>query len=181
MTRRTLAMIAVLSLASPCFAGKDRDFQTVVNAIETQYGVHHMHIPLLGFASFCVRMTGGPGFKLAVFEHVRSANAISPQSLADSMDAAIGNPWHPLVRVRDHGQLTLIYTNPDDKKLSVLIVCLDGEDATVVQTKVKASQIRKWMRDPDDAAEFRTDSSSPATPHAADPALLAVFPGSASD
>jgi hypothetical protein len=163
--RRTMAALAIAAVfvpALPCFAGSDGDFHAVVASIERQYGVRHTHIPLLGFATFCVRFAGVPGLKIAVFEHVRDANGISADSLEDSMDAAIGNSWRPLVRVRDRGELTLIYTNPSDKTLKVLVVCFDGDDATVVQTKVTASQIRKWMRDPDDAEHARSEAINAA-------------------
>jgi len=153
--RNTLAALALLLLAVPCFAGKDRDFHAVVTAIETQYGVRHVHIPLLGFATFCVRIAGVPGVKLAVFENVRGATGMSPDSLEDSMQAAIGATWHPLVRVRENDQLTLIFTNADSKKLKALIVCLDRNDATVIETKLSVSQIQRWMHDPDEARDLR--------------------------
>jgi hypothetical protein len=153
--RGNIAVVVLLFAAMPCFAGKDRNFHAVVTAMETQYGVRHVHIPLLGFANFCARVAGAPGFKIAVFEHVRGATGMSPDSLADSMQAAIGTDWHPLVRVREKGEFTIIFANADSKKLRALIVCLDDEDATVVETKVKVSQIQKWMRDPEDARDLR--------------------------
>ena len=158
MIRRTIAALALLFLASPCFGGMDQDFHAIVTAIETQYGVRHTHIPLLGFATFCVRIAGVPGLKLAVFEHVRGANGMSPDSLADSMQAAVGTDWHPLVRVREKGEFTLIFANADSKKLKALIVCLDGDDATVVEAKVNVSQIRKWTRNPEGARDLSENS-----------------------
>jgi len=159
--RRTIAplcvvvALAVLSASIPCFAGKDRDFHAVVSAIEAQYGVHHARIPLLGFATFCGRIAGAPGLKIAVFENVQGANGMSPDSLAESMQAAIWPEWQPLVRVREKGEFTIIFTNADEKKLKALIVCLDGDDATLLETKIKVSQIKKWMRDPQDARDLR--------------------------
>jgi hypothetical protein len=165
MIRRTtaaIAALATLSLPIPCLAGKDRDFHAVVTAIETQYGVKHTHIPLLGFATFCVRVAGAPGVKIAVFEPASGANAMSPDSLADTMQAAIGPGWHPFVRVREKGQFTIVFTNADEKQLKALIVCLDGEGATVVETGVKVSQLQKWLHDPEDARELGDESSTAA-------------------
>jgi hypothetical protein len=157
-----LAVCAVLILAIPCLGGNDQEFHAVVSAIETQYGVRHMHIPLLGFATFCLRVAGTPGtagLEIAVFQNIRRSNEISSESLEQSIQAAVGDRWKPLVRVRsrDDGELTMVYTNPDDKQLKVLVVAIQGEDATVVQAKVKASQIRKWMREPEDAAHMSGD------------------------
>lgn len=154
-----LAVFAVLLLAMPCLAGNDQDFRAVVSAIETQYGVHHMRIPMLGFATFCLRVAGTPGMaglKIAVFQDIRRGDQITAESLEQSIESAIGGHWRPLVRVRSRndGELTMIYANPNDKELKVLIVSLERDDATVVQAHVKASQIRKWMNDPDDAGDL---------------------------
>ena len=161
MIRRPVAAIAAFAMVSapiPCFAGKDRDFRALVAAIETQYGVHHMHIPLLGLATFCVRLAGAPGVKIAVFENAGYATGMSPDSLADTMQTAVGPAWHPRVRVREKGEFTIIFTNADDKKLKALIVCLDGQDATVIETDIKVSQLQKWMHDPEDAGDLRENA-----------------------
>jgi hypothetical protein len=158
------ALCGVLILAIPCPGGSDQEFHAVVTAIETQYGVHHMRIPMLGFATFCLRIAGTPGaagLKIAVFEDIRRGNEISSESLEQSIEAAVGERWKPLVRVRarDDGELTMVYTNPDDKELKVLVVAIQEDQATVVQAKVKASQIRRWMRDPEDAADLYGESN----------------------
>ncbi len=44
---KSLRVIALVLCASNLFAA-DRGFNEVVNAIETTYGVRHMHIPLPG-------------------------------------------------------------------------------------------------------------------------------------
>jgi hypothetical protein len=158
----TVCVVCAL-LAIPCCADNDSDFQAVVRAIEAQYGVHHMRIPMLGFATLCLRVAGTPGaagLKLAVFENVRSKE-ISSASLEQAIQTAVGDRWKPLVRVRsrDEGELTMVYTNPADKEVRVLIVAVDGNNATVVQTKVKASQIEKWIHDPEDATHIHDGDS----------------------
>ncbi len=53
---KSLRVIALVLCASNLFAA-DRGFNEVVNAIETTYGVRHMHIPLLALPCFlCVPM-----------------------------------------------------------------------------------------------------------------------------
>ena len=162
MSRRALALVFVIALAVPCFGGNDAEFHAVVKTIETQYGVHHMRIPLLGFATFCLKIAGTPGtsgLKLAVFDHLPQPTGASFEAFEQSLEAAIGETWRPLVRVKskDGSELTMVYTNPSDKELKVLIVCLEPNDATVVQAKVTAAQIRKWIQHPEDAADRDVD------------------------
>ncbi len=155
MIRRALAVLFAITLAVPCFGGNDAEFHAVVKTIETQYGVHHMRIPFLGFATVCLkiaRIPGASGLKLAVFNHLPQDSGMSEEALQESIEASIGNTWRPLVRVRsnDDNNLTMVYANPSDKELRVLVVYIDPNAATVVQTKVKASQIRKWIQQPDE-------------------------------
>jgi hypothetical protein len=164
VTRRVLVVCAVLVLAVPCLAGNDREFDALVKTIETQYGVRHTRIPLLGFATFCLRVAGTPGaagLKIAVFNDALNSNTVSADAFEQSVATAIGNGWHPLVRARsrDDGSVTMIYTNPDAKELQVLVVTLGGNDATIVQTKLKTSQIWKWIREPQDAVDRNDDPS----------------------
>ena len=73
MNHRGLELLLVVALAIPCFAG-DREFKSVVSAIETQYGTRQTHIPFLGLATLCLRAAktpGASGFKLAVFQHLK--------------------------------------------------------------------------------------------------------------
>jgi len=155
VSRRALAAVFAITLAVPCFGGNDAEFHAVVKTIETQYRVHHMRIPFLGFATVCLkiaRIPGASGLKLAVFNHLPQDSGMSEEALQESIEASIGNTWRPLVRVRsnDDNNLTMVYANPSDKELRVLVVYIDPNAATVVQTKVKASQIRKWIRQPDE-------------------------------
>ena len=154
MTRRALIAMLVLIFAVPCFGGGDPEFHAVVRTIETQYGVHHMRIPF-GLATFCLKVAQVPctsGLKIAVFDHLLRANGISNEALQESIESAVGNAWRPLVRVRsnDGNQLTLVYANPSAKDVHALIICIDADNATVVQAKVSVAQIRKWMDKPDE-------------------------------
>jgi hypothetical protein len=152
--RRALISLFVLIFAVPCFGGGDPEFHAAVRTIEAQYGVHHMHIPF-GLATFCLKVAQVPcmsGLKIAVFDHLSRANGISYDSFEESLESAVGTAWRPLVRVRsnDENQLTLVYANPSDKEMRTLIICLQPDNATVVQAKVSVAQIRKWIEKPDE-------------------------------
>ncbi|MGH9736077.1 MAG: hypothetical protein ACRD8A_15980 [Candidatus Acidiferrales bacterium] len=158
MTRRFIAVCAVLLLAAPCFARKDDPFHALVKAIETQYGVHYTRIPFLGLATFCMhvaKVPGAAGLKIAVFEDLPDTDVASNASFQESVEKIIGSDWHPLVRARsrDDGNVTMIYTNPDQQELRLLIVSVDGTEATVVQTKLKKAQVWKWVSHPQEAVE----------------------------
>jgi hypothetical protein len=155
VSRRALALVFAIAVAVPCFGGNDAEFHAIVRTIETQYGVHHMRIPFLGFATVCLkvaRIPGASGLKLAVFDHLPKESGISDEALQESIEATIGNTWRPVVRVRsnDDNNLTMVYANPSDKEMRVLVVYIDANAATVVQTNLKASQIRKWIHQPDE-------------------------------
>jgi hypothetical protein len=153
MKPRALILLLAIGLAAPCFGGGDPEFHAVVKTIELQYGVHHMHIPF-GLATFCLKVAQVPcasGLKIAVFDHLSRANGISNDAIEQSLESSVGDAWHPLVRVRDReNQLTLVYANASQKEVHALIICLQQDTATVVQAKVTAAQIRKWIEKPDE-------------------------------
>jgi hypothetical protein len=154
MKRRALVLVIAVVAAAPCFGGGDAEFHAVVKAIEAQYGVHHLHIPF-GLATFCLKVAqvpGASGLKIAVFDDLPRAQGITDETFEASVESSLAGAWHPLVRVRskDDNQLTLIYANPSDKEIRALIVVLQPDSATVVQAKVKAAQIRKWIEEPDE-------------------------------
>jgi hypothetical protein len=154
MKPRTMILLLAIALAAPCFGGGDPEFHAVVKTIEMQYGVHHMHIPF-GLATFCLKIAqvpGASGLKIAVFDHLSRVNGMSHDTIEQSVESSVRDTWHPLVRVRsnDENQLTLVYTNASEKELHALIVCLQPDTAVVMQAKVTAAQIRKWIEKPDE-------------------------------
>ena len=157
MSRRALDILLVVALAAPCFAN-DREFKSVVNTMETQYGVHQMHIPLLGFATFCLKMAGTPGasgLKLAVFQHMPRPRGSSDQEFEEKVTASLGPSWQRFVRVRsrEDNQFTIIYTNGGEKDVEMMIVAIQPDNATVVQVKLKASDLKRWIDDPEGMAQ----------------------------
>ncbi|HTU33273.1 MAG TPA: hypothetical protein VMF66_05680 [Candidatus Acidoferrum sp.] len=167
MTRRLVALCAVLVFAAPCFARKDNQFQALVKAIESEYGVHHTRIPFLGLATFCMRVgkvPGATGLKVAVFENLPNSDVAANGAFQESVEKIMGSAWHPMVkaRSRDDSSLTMIYTNPNPGELRLLIVSIDGSEATVVRTNLQKAQIYRWVSHPEDAVERNGDSSADA-------------------
>lgn len=163
MSRRAIDILLVVALAIPCFAG-DREFNSVVSAVEAQYGVHKMHIPMLGFATFCLKVAGTPGasgLKIAVFQHMPRPRGSSDLEFEQRVSSSLGPVWRPFVRVRSHegGGFTIVYTNASEKDLTLMIVSLQSEDATVVQAKVKSSDLKRWIDDPEGMADHDDHST----------------------
>ena len=88
--------------------------------------------------------------KLAVFEHLDLPPDASTGEIERKINSAMGGGWHPLVRVkaRDEGQFTLIYANTDEKKMKMMVIVLQPDNATVVQVTLKESDVKKWIKDP---------------------------------
>lgn len=156
MKRYALAVFLASAalLAAPSFGGGDPEFHAVAKTIEMQYGVHHMRIPF-GLVTFCLKVgqvPGASGLKIAVFDHLQRPSGTSTEAFEESVESSMGKAWSPLVRVRSNNdnELTLVYANPSQKEVRALIVCIEANQATVVQAKVTASQIRKWIEEPDE-------------------------------
>lgn len=148
-------LILILCASSTAFAG-DRTFQGVVNSIEATYGVHHMHLPLIGVALFIARPAGAHGLKLAVFEGFRSPN--DPDDIRRVVETSLGPGWYPFVRVHSKGEpdgeTTLIYTNPSESgKMRMLIVAVESSEATLVQVELRDRAIEKWLKEPGEQAD----------------------------
>jgi len=157
VSRRALDLLLVVALAIPCFAG-DREFNSVVSTVETQYGVHKMHVPLLGFATFCLKMAGTPGtsdMKIAVFQHMPRPRGSSDLEFEQRVTSSLGPEWQRFVRVRtqENNGFTIIYTNAGEKDIKMMIVTLQPDDATVVQVKLKSSDLKRWIDDPEGMAD----------------------------
>ena len=149
---KSLRVIALVLCASNLFAA-DRGFNEVVNAIETTYGVRHMHIPLLGAALFFVRPEGIRCRKLAVFENF---HAVDSADVSRIIEDGLGPDWHAFVRVQSkgtNGETTLIYANPSGHKMRMMVVSLESSEATVVEVNIPDHSISKWLKEPGEEAE----------------------------
>ncbi len=151
------ALLVLIFASTLAFAG-DSEFRVVVHAIESQYGVRHTHIPLLGVALFFAHPEGVSSLKLAVFEDFNGPTAIADVSRL--VERSLGPEWYPFVRVRskDNDEATLIYASPSGGKLRMMIVNLESSEATVVELKLSEHGIKRWLEDPKDNAEESSHS-----------------------
>jgi hypothetical protein len=155
MTRkRPLTVFAALLLAfvfaAPTTARAD-EFDAVVRSVREACGGKRVRIPFLGLASFAtklVRPAGVKSFKLAVFEDLTRAGDVS--GLGAAIGQSLGPEWRALVRVRSGrgAEQTYVYVRDAGDNLKLMIVTLDGEQATVIRAKVNPEALARFAREP---------------------------------
>ena len=157
MRARMLAAALMALMASGAAFGGDAEFDRIVKAIESHYGTRPLHIPFLGVASFFVKVArpeGASGFKLAVFEDLKSAADPGEWRERDRfMDTLSGSNLHPLVRVhsRRNGEATYIFMGPASTSTRVLIATFERNEATVIEVKANIETLLKSLQEPEHA------------------------------
>lgn len=158
MTTRVLAgLLLAAGAGSTLSAGGGAEFDRIVKAIESHYGAEPLHIPFMGLASFVVSVAhpeGAKGFKLAIFEDLKSsADAREWRERDHFMDTVSGPNLHPLVRVhsRRSGEATYIFMDPESKSARILIATFERNEATVIEVKADIDELLKSLEEPDHA------------------------------
>jgi len=144
------ALLLVLMLSAPATARAD-DFDAVVKNVRAACGGKKVRIPFLGLAGFAtklVRPAGVKSFKLAVFEDVTWAGDLP--GLGAAIGQSLGPEWRPLVRIRNgrRAEQTHVYIREAGDNLKLMIVTLDGQQATVIRAKVNPEALARFARDP---------------------------------
>ena len=148
---RALIVLSLIALFNSPAQAKGDDFDAVVREVRTACGGKKVRIPFLGLASFTTRLVrpaGVKSFKLAVFEDLTRAGDVS--GLGAAIGQTLGPGWRPLVRVRsghDAGQ-THVYVRDAGNDLQLMIVMLDGDQATVIRAKVSPEALARFAREP---------------------------------
>ena len=146
----------VLCLAVSAHAS---DMKRVVRVVETNLGVHHTHIPMLGAALFIGKVVTGfqmPGVKLAIFEDA-DLSAKSPEELEHAVLNALGKEWNPIVKsTTSHGSVqNWIFVREDGKKLHMFIATAEHNELSLIEVKVSDRQMRRWINDTDEMAKSK--------------------------
>jgi len=147
-----LRLGALLLAASAAAFGADREFDRLVRAVESHFGVEQTHIPLMGFANFVLKVghpAGASEFHLSVFEHLAMDGAGDGAAL-DRIMAEVSRGLDPLVRVRSNKsrECTYIYTAQDGKRTKMFIATFGRDEATVVELKLSMDALAERLRDP---------------------------------
>jgi len=161
MSVRVLDVLMVAVCAAGALrAGGDSEFDHIVKAIESHYGTQPLHIPFMGVASFIVKVAhpeGASGFKLAVFEDLKSSPESREWTERDRfMDSVSGPSLHPLVRVhsRRSGEATYIFMGPEGKSTRILIATFERNEATVIEVKANIDALLRSLEEPGHAGRI---------------------------
>ena len=155
---KPLRVLIILLCSSTLALAGDREFHGLVRSIETTYGVHHMHIPLLGVALFFARPAGAHGLRLALFEGFKSP--MNSDDVRRIIESSLGTGWYPFVRVRSKGETsgetTLIYASPNGRSLRMMIVNLESSEAQIIELSLRDRDIKKWLKEPGEQSQGRS-------------------------
>ncbi len=154
MTTRFLAVL--LAVSGVAFAS-DWEFDRIVKAIESQYGAKRTHIPFMGLANFALTVAhpaGASGFKLAVFEDLKSSREDQIE-LDRFMNSIPAGGLQQLIRVhsRRSGESTYIFMGDAGKSTKLLIATFERNEATVVEVKVNMDTLLRMMNQPEHAGK----------------------------
>ena len=155
-TRKGFAAAVVLLVPLGSLAS---DMSRVVHAVETDLGVRHTHIPMLGMAMFVGRVATGfqmPGVKLAVFANEKLSQS-SPERLERTVWNALGPEWNPFVKSTSNhgGEQNWIFVREDGKKLHMFIATAERGEISLVEVNVSDRQMQRWINDTDEMAQNR--------------------------
>lgn len=154
---RAWLLIAFFAAANVALAGDE--FNRIVKAIESQYGVKQTHIPFLGVANLAVKVAHKAGtseFKLAVFENLDESPAYRDHAALDRLMYGLSShELRPLVRVqsRRSGESTYIYVTESGRSTRMLIAAFQPSHATVVQVKMDLATLLSTLEEPERSAQ----------------------------
>lgn len=151
-------LVAVLLAASAVGMAADREFDHLVDAIESHYGIQRVHIPLMGVADFALKVAhpkGARGFKLALFENLQSCETCFDRDELDGFIAkATDGLLHPLVRTHSRGEATYILTGQVGASTKMLIATFERSEATIVEVTVDLKTLLRTIDSPGRADDW---------------------------
>jgi len=156
MKRIGAVLILLCAFAVPAPAD---GFDSVVEKMESHYGVRRIHPRLVGFALFLAKPatwgSGVGGLKVAAFEAEGRRLNPSMSELDTIARESVGREWRPFVRVdsRRSGEATVIYANADGKQMRMLVASVERGDISIVQMNIDGEAFKRWADNPEGEAK----------------------------
>jgi hypothetical protein len=143
---KRLLLLTALFLANAAFASDD--FKSVVKAVETSYGIHHKHIPMMGVVLKFTPNHEARSMKLAIFEPGPMRGDLA--SLEQVVSRNLGPDWAPFVRVwsRRDRESVVIYAKPSASGIRLLVTCLEQDESVIMSVDVSEKALRDWIDEP---------------------------------
>ena len=146
---KRLLILSMLLFTSAAFASDD--FKSVVKAVEHTYGLHHVHIPMMGIALKFSPDHEARSMKLAIFEATPEGDLSNLQHVISS---SLGSDWAPFVRVwsQRERESVVIYAKPSASGMRLLITCLESDESVIMSVDVNEKSLREWIEEPENMA-----------------------------
>jgi len=143
-------LLLATALAVPA-AARDREFDNLVKAVESNCGIQSTRIPLLGVVNLVVKLarpSGTGDLKLAVFAH--PAPLGEGTAFSDTVSAALGPGWRPFVRVESRltKETTVIFSRVTGRRLHLLIATRERDEAVLMRFGVNRRALERWLAEP---------------------------------
>jgi hypothetical protein len=146
---RALVLIPVCTIAltvpvAVLAGGGDRGFDSVVDAIQSQYHVHATRIPFMGLISFVARRAShGAAANIHVAEFENFTADVDGQELDVMVEQKLDAGWERVVREssRRGGEQTLVFMRPEGERMGLFVVDKDGNEMDVVQVSVNPRHV----------------------------------------
>jgi hypothetical protein len=141
---RALVLIPVCTIAltvpvAVLARGGDRGFDSVVDAIQSQYHAHATRIPFMGLISLIGRKAShgaASNLHVATFENFTAD--VDGQELDLMVEQKLDAGWERVVREtsRSGHEQTLVFMRPEGERMGLFVVDKDGNEMDVVQVSV---------------------------------------------
>ena len=157
-----IAFVTLMVARVPAARATDRDFREVVREVESVLGTPQVHIPLMGMMKFAAKVSGAiPGRQLdfATFENVAYSPGMEERFRA-AIRASLGGSWSPVVQVHAPArrEYTGVFVSASHGDGRMLIATLEAHAATIIEVRVSAEEMMKWLNEPDEMAQHQRHS-----------------------
>lgn len=155
---RTRLVLSLL-LAASAARGAGHEFDEVVKAVESHFGVSRTRIPLMGLANLVMAVAhpaGATGVHIALFPDLHADLDDETQIELDHfMGTLASETLHPVIRTRSasNGEATYVFCGDTGKTTQVLIASFHRNEATVVECKIQFETLLRWIQSPQDAGK----------------------------
>jgi hypothetical protein len=148
------AVLVLMLLGAATTSAADREFTRIVNAISREFHTRPTHLPMFGFvnvAMFVARPEGMRHLDFATFEHLNSSGRAGGDLPRAILEAA-GSAWKPFVQVfsrrKGEAETVFVFMRPDGEDCRLLVASVEKTEATVVQMKLNAKALSRWLSEP---------------------------------
>jgi hypothetical protein len=154
MNRFVLLLLASTLLASTGCSAADRDFNSVVSAVEHKYSVHAQRVPMMSLVSIVASLKthgGVQSLRVAQFDNMRRMDG---KDLYPLLRSRLGDEWQPFVTEVSGGQSrgadqSVILVRPDGSSMGMMIADYDHGELDLVGMEMNGAALSKCLHDPE--------------------------------